>query len=707
MKKLITIILSFCILCSSSMVAFSEGYGDGSVSTPDEGLDEVYTSENTLTFCDFENVTGGTKGDFCIEDTGDLAYGKAFKIPASAYADAKGTNLNGSYTFDGTGMTLFNEPLEQNTYYIMEYDFKANTTASSVTNRNLFSFAPQLDDFAITTSSGGTDWKDYTQKITGEWTHHRIAFYSGNATSINLKINTEASYYLSYIDNYRITKAVGIESEAPMSGAVATRKGAANEYYTYYNNEVSIKFQRAMGEQLTFSMGEENRPLTGDTLVVTPTANISVTSEFSKSLFAEELPYPTTEDLEKIYVKPGDSVSDLLSASKLDRTRAKYYDAKGKYKAYSQLEMGGKWSIYNKGESQFTANVTYLGDMDGNDELNVTDLVALRNEVLVNGNSVASDLDLNGKCTVSDVVGLRKAILNYDELFEEDDGILKVFSIGNSFSQDSVTRLYEVAKACGYTNVVFAYATISYSDLEGHYANFTNGSNGYTYYEYNKSSSFMSIANADIYTCLKRQNWDYITYQQASVRSGKPETIAPYIAALTEYAKKEVNNKNLEFLWHSTWAYPKLNPTTGAVNNYLSQNYNNDQDYMYNSIIDVAQNVTMASGLYAGILPTGTAVQNMRTTPIGDNMNRDGLHIESNYGRLTNSLTWFKTLCPEADLNGILTNSTCLATLNSGVSYLATKGVTVTAQELGKYCIAAAEAAVENPYAVTQINLTQ
>jgi len=696
MKKLVALVLSLLIMSLGGPVAFSEEASSN---------DTVYTKDNAVTFCDFENVTGGTKGDFCIEDTGDSAYGKAFKIPASAAAAAYGTNLNGSYTFDGTTMTLFNEPLEANTYYIMEYDFKTTATSSSVTTKNFFSFAPQLDDFAITTSSGGTDYKDYTRQVVDEWTHHRITFYSGSVTSIKIKINTEGSYYLSYIDNYRLTKAVDIESEVPISGDVTIRKGTADEYYTYSNNEVCIELKRGAGEILTYSMGAEGSTLESDTLTIKPSSKITVTSQVSKSLFREELSYPTTKNLDTVYVKAGDSVSDLLGASNLDRSRAKYYDKDGDYKAYSPLEIGGTWTVYPDSNETISPQIAYLGDMDSNAKLNVTDLVCMVDVALQNGSDIAADLNNNGKCTVLDVIELRKTILNYDELFEEDDGILKVLSIGNSFSEDSVVRLYQVAKACGYTNVVFAYAKISSSLLENHYANFTNGSQDYNYYEYNMSASYESLSGVDIFTCLQRHNWDYITYQQGSTKSGKPDTVAPYIAALTDYAKKEVNNKNLEFLWHSTWAYPKLNPTTGDVNTYLSVNYNNDQDYMYNSIINVAQNVTMPSGVYVGILPTGTAVQNMRTTPIGDNMNRDGLHIESYYGRLTNSLTWFKTLCPEADLNGILEDSTCLATLDSGVSSLAEKGVTVTAEELGKYCIEAAEAAVNNPYAVTQISI--
>ncbi len=125
------------------------------------------------------------------------------------------------------------------------------------------------------------------------------------------------------------------------------------------------------------------------------------------------------------------------------------------------------------------------------------------------------------------------------------------------------------------------------------------------------------------------------------------------------------------------------------------------QKVMYDSIIDVVKNYVMPSGLFTNLIPTGNAVQNMRNTIIGDNMQRDDLHLNFNYARLLASCTWFKSLLPDADLSGILTDSTCRATLNAGVQDLAALGITTTADELGNLIIECAEAAIENPYEVT------
>ena len=149
-------------------------------------------------------------------------------------------------------------------------------------------------------------------------------------------------------------------------------------------------------------------------------------------------------------------------------------------------------------------------------------------------------------------------------------------------------------------------------------------------------------------------------------------------------------------MWHSTWAYSKDGTHTGF------KNYNNDQTTMYNAIVDVAEHVLIN---YAGdieiMIPSGTTIQNMRTV-VGDHLNRDGYHPDLNHGRLTAAITWFKTITG-ADLDGIETDERLLAVAQKGADSLKTKGVDVTAEQLLGYCIASAEAAIENPYKVTQI----
>lgn len=60
---------------------------------------------------------------------------------------------------------------------------------------------------------------------------------------------------------------------------------------------------------------------------------------------------------------------------------------------------------------------------------------------------------------------------------------------------------------------------------------------------------------------------------------------------------------------------------------------------MYNSALRATQNVIIPT-FNPIIVPTGTAVQNLRTTYIGDNVTRDTYHLTKGFGRYTVALTW-------------------------------------------------------------------
>ena len=47
---------------------------------------------------------------------------------------------------------------------------------------------------------------------------------------------------------------------------------------------------------------------------------------------------------------------------------------------------------------------------------------------------------------------------------------------------------------------------------------------------------------------------------------------------------------------------------------------------------------------FSFMVPSGTAIQNARTTYLGDNMNRDGYHLDLKMGRYTAACAWFETI---------------------------------------------------------------
>ena len=60
-------------------------------------------------------------------------------------------------------------------------------------------------------------------------------------------------------------------------------------------------------------------------------------------------------------------------------------------------------------------------------------------------------------------------------------------------------------------------------------------------------------------------------------------------------------------------------------------------------IVDAVKKAANLVGIKK-IIPSGTAIQNARTSFIGDHMNRDGYHLDLTIGRYTAACTWFEAL---------------------------------------------------------------
>ena len=208
----------------------------------------------------------------------------------------------------------------------------------------------------------------------------------------------------------------------------------------------------------------------------------------------------------------------------------------------------------------------------------------------------------------------------------KDDGVLKILTIGNSFSTDCMQYVYDVAEAAGVKNIKLGNLYISGCSLNKHLTNLKEDKADYTYYT-NDDGAWTSEKNYKLADAVKAENWDFISFQQSSSRSGIEkyysdiQTIVPMVEALC-------TNENVEFIWHMTWAY-KQDTTNSSFSSY-----NNDQMTMYNMIIGAVQQHIVPYEKITRIVPNGTAIQNARTSYVGDELTRDGYHLSKQEGRL-------------------------------------------------------------------------
>ena len=216
----------------------------------------------------------------------------------------------------------------------------------------------------------------------------------------------------------------------------------------------------------------------------------------------------------------------------------------------------------------------------------------------------------------------------------DESKTLKILCIGNSFSDDTTKYLGYISSELGAKNFSYGNLYIPGCTLKTHYEN-AMGDLGKYEYRTTKDGDWTTVPESKLSTALKDEDWDYISFQQQSGTSGKPETYV-YLNDLIEYVKGFCPDATL--LWNMTWAYQS--DSTHSQFEYYGKNQLN----MYNAITSTTKELIATDKRFTYISPVGTAIQNMRTSFVGDTVTRDGFHLSFNIGRFIAALTFFKTI---------------------------------------------------------------
>ena len=212
--------------------------------------------------------------------------------------------------------------------------------------------------------------------------------------------------------------------------------------------------------------------------------------------------------------------------------------------------------------------------------------------------------------------------------------MLKVLSIGNSFSDDAQAWAHEVFASAG-EEALFGNLYIGGCSLERHLHNAQTHEAAYSYRRNMVTMGDEGTATLD--TGLLDEDWDYVTFQQASHFSGQWPTYEPYLRPLADYVRRRC--PNAKFAVHQTWAYEQDSTHPGFAH------YENSQARMYVALHECYDRA--AKLLDAPVIPCGDAVQIARALPPfdyahgGKSLNRDGFHLSLVGGRYLAALVWF------------------------------------------------------------------
>ncbi len=257
----------------------------------------------------------------------------------------------------------------------------------------------------------------------------------------------------------------------------------------------------------------------------------------------------------------------------------------------------------------------------------------------------------------------------------EEDGVLRILSIGNSFSDDMMEYVWQIADSLGVEEISLGNLYIGGCSLDTHADNAAADAPAYEY-RTNTAGRWTTAYNVRMSEAIAAQDWDFISFQQQSGTSGVAASYAR-LGELLDYVRSIAGTA--QFVWHMTWAYQKNSPNPEFAN------YGRSQDAMYESIVAAVRSEVLAQPEISAVIPSGTAIQNARTSFVGDTLTRDGYHLSLGLGRYIAGLTLVRAL-------------TGLSV--SDVPYRPAD----VARDEAVMAAEAAEAAVASPFAVTPSN---
>ena len=216
------------------------------------------------------------------------------------------------------------------------------------------------------------------------------------------------------------------------------------------------------------------------------------------------------------------------------------------------------------------------------------------------------------------------------------DTTLRVLSIGNSFSIDANLILPQVVVDAGVPRDNFVlYATIYAGASLEYWDNMYTTDTPLPYLHY-MGGKLLRLEDKEwtLRTLLQSQPWDVVVIQQASALSTNFKSFQPYMSRMIEYIHQDCPNKHVRIGWQLTWSYPQT-ATSGPV-----------YEEGWRKIAMIANQKCHDAGIDF-IIPSGTAIQNARTTELGENSNgitRDGLRLSLGVGVYIAAMTWYESI---------------------------------------------------------------
>ena len=262
---------------------------------------------------------------------------------------------------------------------------------------------------------------------------------------------------------------------------------------------------------------------------------------------------------------------------------------------------------------------------------------------------------------------------------------LKLLAIGNSFSNDATMYyLFEMMQSVGVKNLTIGNLYYSGCTPAMHIRFGLQDADKYIFYK-STTGKFEKKSNFTLDKAVTDEDWDYICFLGSA---------PPAMTTLTHYV--QLRRPEANFINAFMWADAKTSKRAS-----LNKTYGGDQLAQYHGKADPARD--NRDPRFKFTIPTGTVIQNARTSFLGDNLDRDTYHLNKGIGRYMASMMW---CCM---LTGVKPESITWYPEDRILQYIPkgqsadTPGI---AEKLRQVAVESVANALTTPYDVTQSKIT-
>ena len=254
---------------------------------------------------------------------------------------------------------------------------------------------------------------------------------------------------------------------------------------------------------------------------------------------------------------------------------------------------------------------------------------------------------------------------------------IKILSVGNSFSADTMEHLANIVMSMGIKKFKFANLYIGGCSINQHYNNAINDIAGYRYFV-NTGDGWNVKESYKISDPVKKENWDFISIQHGTGDKSRYTSPESYenLLPLVKYIRN-IANTDVKIAFNMAWV------ADSESTHHEITSYGGNQALMYEKLTKLTKELIFPMKEIDVVSPSGTAIQNARTCVEGK-LTRDGFHLSYDLGRYIAGLMFLKSLC----------------NFNIDSVKWSPEGVAEQEKKIAKMAV---NAAFENPFYLTEI----